>query len=425
MRIAALFLLLSTISIVQAANIKGSGTLEPGLQGRDDIIFFTDFESPTWRNDWGHKDDGRSDTVDQDPKNKFEALSGKALRVEVTQGKHYGTSFGFNFKQQIGAEPEEIYFRYYIRFSDNWAPEGSGKLPGIAGTYGRAGWGGRRANGTNGWSARGLFMGMQNSKTPTGFYAYHAEMGRWGAHWKWENQQRGYLLNNRWYCLEQYVKLNNPGTKDGIMRGWVDGQLAFEKTDVRMRDIDSLKIEKVWIDVYYGGSWTPKYDMFIYMDNMVIARKPIGPMQKKKKVAKKDKKQKKKVEKTTPTYTATPAGLDHYTSELKQLVHIKKSRPRFELDMLKSEIEIVDVNDKQTTVLIPKTGSTMSLDIWSTMSLNDRKRLAVVMAKRNQPKQQAIAAFFLLAAGETGAGKARLRQSGDHAQEVMNALVHK
>jgi hypothetical protein len=64
--------------------------------------------------------------------------------------------------------------------------------------------------------------------------------------------------------------------KDGILRGWVDGRLALDKTDVRMRDAPSLKIETVWLNVYLGGSWTARSDHHLYIDDVVIARKPIG-----------------------------------------------------------------------------------------------------------------------------------------------------
>jgi len=71
--------------------------------------------------------------------------------------------------------------------------------------------------------------------------------------------------------------MNTPGQNDGILRGWVDGKLAFDKTDVRMRDVDTLKIETVWLNVYYGGTWTAKADYHLYIDDVVISHQPIGP----------------------------------------------------------------------------------------------------------------------------------------------------
>ncbi len=427
-------LILYCLSTAHAASIKGSGALEPGLQGRDDIVFFTDFESNNWRSDWGHKEDGRSITVTEDPKNKFAPFSGKALRIEISEGKHYGTSFSFKFKQQLGEEPESIYFRYYLRFGDTWSSEGSGKLPGIAGTYDRAGWGGRRADGKNGWSARGLFLKQQNGKTPIGYYPYHADMGKWGAHWSWKEQERGYLENNRWYCVEQYIQLNTPGTNggpglnNGIMRGWIDGQLAFEKSDIRMRDINSLKIEKVWIDVYYGGSWTPKHNMYIYMDNMVIARKPIGPL-KADPVKKKDiqKETIKTESKKAALYTAKPGAIKQYTDLLKQICQASldaNRRPRFVLDALKTEVEIVAIENAGARLQIPKLGSTMNIKIWDSMNTKDCQRLAKSLAHRQHPLSKSVLAFFSLVNGDIRTGETLLKQSGEFEEQVRQSLTH-
>ena len=61
----------------------------------------------------------------------------------------------YKFAKEIGREPEEIFFRYYLRFGSDWKQTvQGGKMPGISGTYGKAGWGGRRSRGLKGWSAR-------------------------------------------------------------------------------------------------------------------------------------------------------------------------------------------------------------------------------------------------------------------------------
>jgi len=220
----------------------------------------------------------RVDTVSSDPGLGFKPLRGRALRIKVDKGGHYGASISYRFREQMGEEPEEIYFRYYLRFADDWNPVGGGKLPGISGTYGRAGWGGRPSDGRNGWSARGLFKKQVDGETPVGFYCYHADMkGRYGSNWVWDTERRGYLENNRWYCIEQYAKMNTPGKNDGILRAWVDGEPGFEKTDVRMRDVDGLKIEAVWVNLYLGGTWTAKSEHHLYIDDVVIARDYIGP----------------------------------------------------------------------------------------------------------------------------------------------------
>lgn len=257
--------------------ISASLSAQDGLKSSD-VIFHCDFESETWWDEWGLRDSPkRVDAVEEDPRREFKSHDGKALRIRVEEGGHYGVSLQYQFAKRLGSEPEEIYFRYYLRLGSDWKPENGGKLPGIAGTYGRAGWGGRKVDGTDGWSARGLFKGQKNGRTPIGFYCYHADMrGKYGDNWVWDDNGFPGLDNNRWYCIEQHVRMNTPGKNDGMMRAWVDDKLVFEKSDVRMRDVDKLKIETVWINVYNGGTWTAKQDQHLFIDDVTISRSRIG-----------------------------------------------------------------------------------------------------------------------------------------------------
>jgi len=255
--------------------VKGMAAKYPndeGIAKDPNVIIFTSFESTDWQTQWSGGKRKTVSIINNDKERGFLPLQNKALRIEVPKGEHYGASIQYRFRERMGSEPEEIYFRYYLRFSSNWNPVRGGKLPGISGTYGRAGWGGRPSNGRNGWSARGQFKGQKAGKTPIGFYCYHADMkGRYGSAWIWENDKLGYLENNRWYCLEQYAKMNTPGRNDGILRAWVDGRLAFDKTDIRMRDLPDLKIECIWLNIYHGGTWSAQSDDSLFIDNIVIA----------------------------------------------------------------------------------------------------------------------------------------------------------
>lgn len=267
--------------------------LDRGIEKDPDVIFFADFESPDWAKQWSYVDARLgNDTVDSHPETKFEPLVGKANRVRLAKGGLTAMNTIYKFRDKLGEEPEEIYFRYYLRFGDDWVQTvQGGKMPGISGTYGRAGWGGRKVNGTDGWSARGSFNttipeGNPLEHTqPLGFYCYHADMPTtYGDIWVWNRGYRGFLENNRWYCIEQHVKLNTllgPGEKgnnDGELHAWVDGRLAFEKTDLRFRDVDRLRIEQIWMNIYHGGTVPSPIEAHAYIDNVVIARKYIGPL---------------------------------------------------------------------------------------------------------------------------------------------------
>lgn len=253
-----------------------------------DVIFATGFERDSWQSEWTRTAPmDRIDTVDVDTRaKKFVPLQGKALRSRIAKGEMTGLNTLFKFDDQIGEEPEEIFFRYYLRLADDWNQTvQGGKLPGISGTYGRAGWGGRKSNGKDGWSARGLFRmtvppgNALEGRTPIGFYCYHADMeGSYGTNWIWSKGYRGYLTTNRWYAIEQHCRLNSPGEKNGVLRAWVDGHLVFEKSDIRFRLTEELRIEQIWMNIYHGGTIPSPYDQHVFIDNVVIAKKYIGPM---------------------------------------------------------------------------------------------------------------------------------------------------
>ena len=257
------------------------------LQDDPDVIMATGFEESDWRSAWGPQTiRGTFDIVNGAIGGQFAPLFGRALRVTIPKGENLGLDLSFSFTERTGSDPEELYFRYYLRLSNDWAPSvDGGKLPGISGTYGISGWGGRKADGSNGWSMRGQFYRQPDDANPmhafttVGTYAYHADMQEtWGDAWPWTNGSIGLLERNRWYCIEQYVRLNVPGSADGVLRAWIDGVLAFERTDIRYRDSASIKIEKVWMNIYHGGKATPASDLQLFLDNIVIARRYIGPL---------------------------------------------------------------------------------------------------------------------------------------------------
>lgn len=249
---------------------------DENIETDPNVVLFTNFEKSNWTSDWNTT--AHHPLVTSNEEEKFVPFDGRALQVTVPEGKNLGISIQYKFKEKTGSEPEEIYFRYYLRLGDGWAPSFSGKFPGIAGTYNKGGWGGRPADGYNGWSARGLYEKTTNGKTPIGNYVYHADMkGQWGNYFIWNTDNRGYLEKNRWYCIEMYVKMNTPEQNDGILRGWVDGEPAYEKTDLRYRKTSDLKIETIWLNVYHGGFDVAPSDQVLFIDNIVVARKYIGP----------------------------------------------------------------------------------------------------------------------------------------------------
>jgi hypothetical protein len=282
--------LLATALIVFAITIctplthaqkTGGGALEPELKDRDDILYFSDFESDTWIEPWdatAQKVNMR--IVDPQETGRAEPFSGKALEIKVVEGTHYGSAHQFFFKKHLGYQPEEMYARFYCCYAEDFSGYG-GKGPGWGGTA-KAGWGGKPADGTNGWSARGGIRTNDDGTLALTYYTYHALMrGQYGDSFVWAGPAAA-IQTGRWYCIEEYCKINTPGKSDGILRAWIDDELVYEKTDVRMRETESVVLRSFWVNYYHGGKNKSAKDRHVYIDNMVLATdKRIGPIRSK------------------------------------------------------------------------------------------------------------------------------------------------
>jgi hypothetical protein len=170
-----------------------------------------------------------------------------------------GASFGLTFRNIGITDPEELYFRYYVRFNDTWQKSGDreiGKFPGFDAAYGtNAGHGCNPSNGYNGWSAR-MMNFDRGPQHQLGFYTYHVDMPEsCGEHMVWTPM----LERDRWYRVEAHVRVNTisggRGNNDGVLEGWTDDQLAFRRTNLRFRDVSNLRIESIWGNIYVGGGW--------------------------------------------------------------------------------------------------------------------------------------------------------------------------
>jgi hypothetical protein len=209
--------------------------------------------------------------------------SGYSIVADFTTKKNLALNLDYYFKRQHGFEPEEAYFRYYLMLEPGAKVSGGGKLPGFGGTYDKAGWGGRGNKGNEGWSARGGFWAtieLENSQwqgyMPIGQYIYEVGKDKYGQSIPW-GAERSTLESGKWYSIEQRMKLNTPGHKDGILEVWINGYKVFSKKDVVLRNVSKLKIEKIWFNFFFGGKAKPKENFKMFIDNIVIASSYIGP----------------------------------------------------------------------------------------------------------------------------------------------------
>ncbi|WP_207589600.1 polysaccharide lyase [Halomontanus rarus] len=210
---------------------------------------------------------------------------GEVLRVDWPAGEYYGATMEYLMEQNHGYQPDAGHVRYWVYFQDGWQFDSAGlggtKLPGFAATYqtgttdiGPGGYGGRPADGTNGWSTR-MFNCRPDRAGGQGPIAlgsqiYHAgDGGQHGAHPKWN----GALETGTWHCIDQYVEMNTDGEEDGAYRGWVDGNLALEMEGLYFRDSDYsdlIGIQTLWFNCYFGGDWGSPVDQHVLFDDLEL-----------------------------------------------------------------------------------------------------------------------------------------------------------
>lgn len=280
--------------IVDSAGIADKYILDKGIQDDPSVYYADDFDKQGWFSGFKDavgmsesvwKNQGELEFIEHAQVRHFSGDPGKAVKMPFRTNRNLAGNLDYYFSKQTGSEPEEAYFRYYTMLAPGSEVTGGGKLPGFAGTYNKAGWGGRANNGENGWSARGSFyqtidaaIPSMGGQMPIGSYIYEIDTkNRYGKPIPW-GHERALLKPGKWVAIEQYLKLNEPGQKDGVMTIWIDGVKVYHRNDMHFRSTKRLKIEKVWFNFYFGGTAKPGKNFDMYIDNIVIAKSYIGPI---------------------------------------------------------------------------------------------------------------------------------------------------
>jgi hypothetical protein len=205
---------------------------------------------------------------------------GAGLDVTIPKGSHFGADFRLDLAKVVGEDPEQLFFRYFLRLDPDWAPRKNGKLPGFSGVYHRSGKGGYQSTPEDpGWSARMEFFATRDDdpRARLGYYVYHlGQEGRYGDGMSWN--EAGKLNPGEWYCIEGEVALNHAGVADGALRAWVDGTPAFDVAGIQFRrpDEPDIRIESFWFNVYYGGKPRAERSMGMTIDEVVVDSSRIG-----------------------------------------------------------------------------------------------------------------------------------------------------
>lgn len=266
-----------------------------GISADPAVLFADDFEAYSSASQLGN----RWNNVFQMHLTRIATESGrvyqgtKALEFRIPQ---LNGEIGNAVIKHLTPKQEVVFVRYYTKFdAGHYSVQSNHNGASIEANYCCPG---VPATGTN-----KFFVGLENSRGstsevspgPTHLYIYHPEQrSQWGDHWypdgtvspntsvlgdfgpNFVPRPNHTVPLDTWHAVELMVKTNTPGQRNGRIAFWVDGVLKADYPNVRLRDIDTLDIDKVSLSFHMNGS-TPR-ENFKWYDNVVIATSYIGPL---------------------------------------------------------------------------------------------------------------------------------------------------
>ena len=192
----------------------------------------------------------------------------RSLRMTFTGGSKTA-NVEYRFADHLGEQLDEVYTRFSF-YPENvalgandtvrifWAPL----------TNGTGSSGGGAASGTNGWSNAIGFANRNGSPAPEGykFFSYRYDMDGSGQF----EMTDAVVEMNAWNEIEAHVSVNGhdggSASADGVMRYWVNGELAYENTGLRLTTSEANRIEGVGPLGYVIGNSSGS----LYYDDHVI-----------------------------------------------------------------------------------------------------------------------------------------------------------
>ena len=138
---------------------------------------------------------------------------------------------------------DTMWSAYDIFFEDGFEFNLGGKLPGLCG--GKCYTGNAMPQTGDGWSARIMWRKGGNAVQLIYFMGQASEYG----------------------------------DKNGRVQAWLDGELALDIDTLRLRDYDTVHVDKFYLSTFHGGSsaeWAPTHDCFIRFDNFAVSTDSIA-----------------------------------------------------------------------------------------------------------------------------------------------------
>ena len=270
--------------------ISASHPNDSDIESHPDVLFADDFESYSSANQLtgsGNYDNyyqGSNLTLDSSV--YFSGSRSLRMRMPSTGGEVSNA-----IVRRLSSEQDVLFMRVYTRFQPDYRGINAAHNGlRITGNYTGPG---RRPDGTDFFlvNIENSRWGSEPEPGYTHAYVYHPEQDdAYGEHWYADGRvtngsqsfgphfvARPDVAPERgeWICYEMLVQLNTPGTRDGRVAVWQDGNLIADWQNIRFRDVGSVRIDEIQLE--NGGQGSSQRNDKWY-DNLVIATSYIGPM---------------------------------------------------------------------------------------------------------------------------------------------------
>lgn len=233
------------------------------------------------------RDDGRARVV-TDPGLVHTGAGAYEFLAPANSGSASGSGATLYFGPQ---GHDVVYFRRYLRFAPDY-DQGNlnhtgGGLTGVAGSDPWAGMGqaGIRPTGADRFTVSlEAWKDWGRYKAPGYFffYTYWMDMTQdpdgnyWGNFFQPPPEQRLVPERGRWYCLEQMIRVNDPGQANGEMAAWIDGELHIHASGFRWRTTADVRLKRAGFGIYIHAATK---DNRVWYDDIVLSTGYIGPVE--------------------------------------------------------------------------------------------------------------------------------------------------
>jgi hypothetical protein len=217
-----------------------------------------------------------------------DALAGKGcIQYEWTDSQ--SPVRGSSAVRRLFEPTEEVAIRFYLKLSQGWGWSGQNYHPHLTHfmTTENSKWHGPAASHLTlyiepvGGKLRLAAQDIQNADQPHGLTQGPL---RGGYNGKFYDSQEVLFKDDRWHCVEAYFKLNtldlagDRPNRDGIVRGWFDGRLVIDHTDVILRSTDfpNMRFNHFLMAPYFGPGLLP-HAQKLWIDELAVGPQRLGP----------------------------------------------------------------------------------------------------------------------------------------------------